>query len=296
MNWLRLLRIAALPSALANIFVGYLLANESWTPALPLVLLLLASACLYCSGMILNDVFDYEVDKEQRPNSPLPSGAIQLPLAKKVGFGLLAIGPFIAAFASPLALGIALALALGVFLYDGPLKRKILAPCVMGSCRTLNILLGASTVVSIPTVVFWYAISIGIFVAGITWLARKEALKSQRSSELIPGSVLMTAALSLLVYCAWKFSSADGNDPRIAKVLPLAIAFISLPILRRLVLAWSTASGRAVQATVITSLRSLIIFDAAFSLLVANGRPAYSVAILGLLAASWFLGRSIRTT
>jgi len=295
MAWLKLLRIAALPSALSNILVGYLLANESWQPS-PLVWLLLSSACLYCSGMILNDVFDVEVDREQRPKSPLPSGAISASLAKQVGVVLLVMGLVFASMVQILSLCVAIALAVAIVLYDGPLKRTPAAPFLMGTCRTLNILLGASCAASIPPVVFWYAGAIGVFVAGITWLAKREALKSQSLKQLVPGSALMVGGLLLVVFAAWKFASQAVDGPQLVKSLPLAIGFICLPILRRLAIAWSSASGSAVKATVITSLRSLIVFDACMALLVENGRPIYSIAILGLLAAAWLLGRITRTT
>jgi 4-hydroxybenzoate polyprenyltransferase len=296
MAWIKLLRIAALPSALSNILVGYLLANESWQPSLPLVFLLMASACLYCAGMVLNDVFDFEVDREQRPNSPLPSGTITLSLARNVGFGLLVLGPIFAAFASAISMGVAIALAIAIFLYDGPLKRTAAAPILMGACRMLNIILGASSAAAIPEVIYWYAAAIGVFVAGITWLARREAEKSQSLTQLVPGSVAMVAGLLLLVYVSWTHASQDGDNARLVKSLPLAMGFICLPILRRLTIALSTASGRAVKSTVITSLRSLLVFDACMALLVENGRPVFSIAILALLALSWWLGRMSRTT
>ena len=296
MAWLKLLRIAALPSALANVLIGFLLAHASWQPTIPLVCLLLSSACLYLAGMVLNDVFDVEIDHQQRPSRPLPSDAISISLARNVGFGLLVFGPFFAIFASTTSLLIAVALATTVYLYDGPLKRTVFAPVVMGSCRTLNILLGASTAVSIPGVVIWYAIAIGVFVAGITLLAKREAEETQSVSQLIPGSALMFGGMLAMSYTAWTFAADNVVSPKLARSLPLAIGFICLPILRRLALALSTASGPAVQATVITSLRSLIIFDACMALLIENGRPVYSIAMLTLLGASWLLGRVTKLT
>ena len=296
MAWLRLLRIAALPSALANVLVGFLLANESWQPTMQLVWLLLSSACVYLAGMVLNDVFDVEVDRQERPSRPLPSGAISLSMARSVGFGLLALGILFAVPASITSFYFAGAIAVAVYLYDGPLKRTVAAPAIMGSCRTLNILLGASSAAAIPTVALWYAVAIGVFITGVTLLAKREAEKSQSATLLLPGGALMAAGLLGVVYTAWKFASTEIANPKVAQVLPLAIGFICLPILRRLALAISTASGSAVQATVITSLRSLIIFDACIALLIDNGRPVYSIVILTLLAASWLLGRVTKMT
>ena len=294
MAWLKLFRIAALPSALANVLIGFLLANKSWQPTMSLAWLLLASACLYLAGMVLNDVFDVEVDRKERPSRPLPSGAISLSAASSVGFGLLMLGIVFAGLASMISLCFAVAIAVAVYLYDGPLKRTVIAPVIMGSCRTLNILLGASSAGVFPAVAIWYAVAIGVFITGVTLLAKREAAKSQSATLLIPGGALMTAGLLGVVYTALKF--ADAVNPNVAQILPLAIGFICLPILRRLALAIATASGQAVQATVITSLRSLIIFDASMAMLIGNGSPVHSIIILTLLGASWLLGRATKLT
>ena len=296
--WLQLLRIAALPSALSNILIGYLLAQTSWQPVFPLLLLLAASSCLYCAGMILNDVFDIDVDRQQRPNRPLASGAIDPSRAKAIGLGLLVAGPLLAALVSLTSAAIAIGLAVSVFLYDGPLKRTPIAPFLMGLCRTLNILLGASTALTFSSaqVAIWYAAAVGVFVAGITLLGRREADETQSLTKLLPGSVLLAGGLVLIGIVAWWFVSNDPTAPRQIRLLPLAIAFIAMPILRRLAIALSSASGRAVQATIITSLRSLIVFDACFALLIANGRPYHSIAILSLIAVSLLLGRVSKLT
>ena len=281
---------------MANILVGFLLANESWQPATLLIWLLLSSACLYLGGMVLNDVFDVEIDRQERPSRPLPSGAISLATARGAGFGLLVLGIVFASLASLISLCFAIAIAVAVYLYDGPLKRTVIAPAIMGSCRTLNILLGASTAVAIPTVAFWYAFAIGVFITGVTLLAKREAEESQSATLLLPGGALMAAGMLGIGLAAWKFASVDVANPKVAQVLPLAIGFICLPIFRRLALAISTASGGAVQATVITSLRSLIIFDACIALLIDNGRPIYSIVILLMVGASWLLGRVTKMT
>ena len=295
MAWLRLFRIAALPSALSNILIGYLLAHHTWDLN-PLVWLLLSSACIYCAGMVLNDVFDIEVDRQERPSRPIPSGAISLPLARGIGFGLLICGVIVAGLASVTSLITALALATLVCLYDGPLKKTGFGPFAMGACRTLNVLLGASTAASFPAVVVWYAVAIGVFVAGITWLAKREARETQTAATLWPGSILMALGMLLVGLSTSDFLWSENLNPKYARLFPLAIGFLCLPILRRLALAISTASSGAVQQTVITSLRSLIIFDATMGLLIDSGRPVYSICVLSLLAASMLLGKFTRIT
>ena len=160
MAWARLLRVANVPTAWTNVLVAFLFAHGSWSPTGELVLLLLATSCLFCGGMVLNDVFDAKVDAVERPSRPIPSGAISLAAARSVAIGLLVLGLAFAFAAGMLAMadsaaGVStlvrsaccgIAVVLSIWLYDGPLKRTWLAPLAMGSCRFFNILLGASTV------------------------------------------------------------------------------------------------------------------------------------------------------
>lgn len=245
--------------------------------------------------MVLNDVFDLKVDQEQRPNRPIASGSISLPLARNVGFGLLICGILLAAMASLLSILFAVLLAVAIYCYDGPLKKTLAAPFAMGSCRSLNILLGASTGVLSSNVVL-YAIAIGIFVAGITWIAKREAVKEQSMATLVPGSVLMVAGMILAGCVASGVFAAEAGNLKIDRTILLAFGFVCLPILRRLSVALTTASSGSVQAVVITSLRSLIVFDACMAFTIENGRPTYSVVILSLLGVSWLLGRASKMT
>src|SRR6185436_7411617 len=119
-------------------------------------LLLLASAGLYLSGMVFNDVFDRVIDASERPERPIPSGRVPLGYALSFGGGLMGVG-FLAAVANGWQSAIiAFALIWAIFLYDAFLKSTPLGPLVMGACRFLNVMLGASTTldpsVEVPTV------------------------------------------------------------------------------------------------------------------------------------------------
>ena len=80
--YLRLLRLPTVFTALADIFLGFLLTHPTLTtdegpnPLPSFLLLCAASAGLYLSGMVFNDYFDRLIDAEERPNRPIPSGAI----------------------------------------------------------------------------------------------------------------------------------------------------------------------------------------------------------------------------
>src|SRR5262249_55124171 len=145
----------------------------------------LASAALYCGGMVWNDYFDIEQDRRERPFRPLPSGAITLSQAAWLGSLLLVGGWVLAIFAGwrrdgfdsiPGFLGGLLVAA--ILLYDRWLKHKWFGPIGMGLCRSLNVLLGCTVVGAnvIPWPLrFHLAGVVGLYIVGVTWFARTEA-------------------------------------------------------------------------------------------------------------------------
>ena len=80
LTWLQLMRFPTVFTALSNILCGYLITHKFRAVDLfqhgNLGLLLLASAGLYLGGMVLNDVFDAQLDAVERPERPIPSGDI----------------------------------------------------------------------------------------------------------------------------------------------------------------------------------------------------------------------------
>ena len=156
---MRLSRLPNVFTAMADIAMGFLFVHPQLEPLSTFLFLLVASSCLYTAGMVLNDVYDVEQDRRERPERPLPSGQIDVRWARKLGYGLLAIGVIAACVAGvrdwrlntpgafdPWRAGaVGLLLATCVVLYDAGLKRTFVGPVVMGSCRFFNVLLGMST-------------------------------------------------------------------------------------------------------------------------------------------------------
>jgi 4-hydroxybenzoate polyprenyltransferase len=318
--WLRLARISALPSAISNILVGYLLVQQNWTPIGLLLLLVFSSASLYTAGMILNDVFDYEIDQKERPHRPIPSGQIDRRTATWVGFGLLIVGVLLAGMVSwqvgmstqnrglilwrPVL--VAIGLAVMILLYDGLLKKTLIAPVLMGGCRTLNVLLGASAswltaepnelISGFPALVWWVAISIGIFVTGLTLLARREAAENQSRGRLILAALAIAAGLIGIAALSKVFGQMLGIKAQLINTFPMLIGLISLPILRRVIIAVASESPQAIQTAVVTCLRSMIVLDAAVCFLVAPDQPMFALIVVGLLIPGMLLGRLVSVT
>ncbi len=309
--WLRLLRVANLPSAIANILMGYLLACQTWSPIAPLLFLVGASSAIYLSGMVLNDVFDLEVDRQERPSRPLPSGQISVKTATIVGYGLLVLGiasAGLAVWASDLTgafqfkpIAIAVFIAICVYLYDGPMKRTIAAPFIMGACRFFNVLLGASLAVSsslfgFSTEVIWIASVIGMLIAGTTLLGRREAAEEQNLTALkIAGAIILLSLIGLACSAFIPMNELTISQ-QTKKIFPIFIAMISFPILRRVGEAVLSAKPKKIQVGVVSVLKSLIILDASICYLAAPQHPEYAILVLCLLVPALLLGRFVPST
>src|SRR5688572_1106588 len=213
---------------MADVLMGYLVThNPAPLPTLKLPAefwgLLAASSCLYCAGMVLNDVNDIETDRRERPHRPLPSGRISLSSARGLGYALLALGVGLASLSGFLSGQVrsgvvALLLAVAIVLYDGLLKRTPLAPLLMGCCRTLNVLLGMSALAG-PWHAMHYVIAagVGLYIVGVTWFARTEARESNRV-QLAMGTAVMLGGIALLAsFPRWVDASlAEVSLPRFA--------------------------------------------------------------------------------
>ena len=92
-SYFELLRFPAVFTAIADVMMGFLVTFGAVIRAPPFVMLAAASALLYLSGMVLNDVFDADVDAMERPHRPIPSQRVSLVRAKVLGWGLACVGP-----------------------------------------------------------------------------------------------------------------------------------------------------------------------------------------------------------
>lgn len=183
--WWQLLRAGNVFTAASNVVAGFLIVQHQWQPAHVLAALIAASTLLYLAGMVLNDVYDVELDAVERPERPIPSGRISRSAAAPVGWALLAAGvgcawtaTWITAHVIPGLIGSLLAAA--VVQYNRELKTTAIGPLIMGLCRTLNVLLGVSVASDLAEhgIAVAYAAGMGLYTIGVTKLAQTETTGS----------------------------------------------------------------------------------------------------------------------
>lgn len=303
--YLQLCRFAAVFTALADIFLGFALSERTlrWDPQLGW--LLLASSGLYLSGMVLNDVFDRKVDAVERPARPIPSGRVSLRAAIALGIVLMIAGVVAAALAGPASLFVAVALVVCILLYDGWAKQTIAGPLVMGSCRLLNVVLGASVgsnfvvwpdfvreIFAMPQLPI--AAGMGVYIAGVTWFARNEAGTS-KPAQLLGATIVIDLGIAWLIGFVLRFPTAYDTGWRVAWIL----AIIAFTLNRRLIPLIRPVAGSAtpgeVQGAIRILLLSVITLDASLLFFVTGFWPQ-ALIVLALLIPAMTLGRLLAIT
>ena len=173
-DYLQLVRIPGIFTALSNVLIGYFF-SFSETEVVSFPFLLLTSGFLFCSGMIFNDYFDLQIDKKERPDRPLPSKKISKQNAFLLGIIFLILANLFAYVVGYYSLIISLIMTLLIIVYNYKTKFfSFLGIFNLSLIRFLNVVLGFS-LLSITFNIIQYAIPIGIFVAGISILAKNES-------------------------------------------------------------------------------------------------------------------------
>lgn len=299
-----LMRVANVLTAISNVWMGMIFATGG-LPGWIAVGISLASGFIYLGGMVLNDVFDAEVDARERPERPIPSGRVALSTARLLGWSLLAAG-FVAAWATArftptTAPGvIAVVLIAAVVGYNRGLKQSAWGPAVMGACRLLNVLMG---LVVASTQIAWYAlpldvnttpaIAMGIYIWAVSWFARSEATESRKG-------VLSVAAagtlIGILLFASIPFGRDEVRDRLLLEPIGWIVLWIVVggSILRRMVVAILQPTPAKVQKAVGNALLSIIAIDAAVCL--GFAQPYWACAVLALLAPAVLLAQVFKVT
>ncbi len=287
--WLQLLRPPNAFTVPGDVVAGFFLAGlarAGHNAARRLAPLVLASLCLYLGGLALNDWFDRDADRRERPDRPIPSGGVSARAALAAGAGLLVLGIGLAALAGTASALLAAGIAGLVLLYDGPARRVApLGFLVMGLCRGANLLLGATPLFPrIPVSAVAAAAVETLYVTAVTAAAKRETegppRRLARHAPLLALAAGMPAVL-LLEGPHW---------------LALVAAAVSLVPVSLVVASFSADTpAAAVPPSIGRLLRALVPLQATFVLVaepdaVLPALAVYALWALGPLASKRFYG------
>jgi hypothetical protein len=172
--WLQLARVSNTPTVVSNAVAGAVLVSTT-APTGTVVLVAVAMALFYTAGMVLNDIADAEIDRRERPERPIPSGAVSPLAAIAVFCGLIAAGLTLLAGEGlePFLAGVGLVGL--IVLYDLWHKGNPISPVMMGGCRALvYVVAGLAVADSLPGELWGAAALLLVYVVGLTQVAKAE--------------------------------------------------------------------------------------------------------------------------
>lgn len=182
---LALCRISNLPTVWMNVLAAMVLINHAnpnavqwcWFP-----LLVFALSAFYCGGMVLNDLCDYQWDKQHQPYRPLVAGSVTLKTASVIaallflsGFVIIVFTPFAAA--GSLA---ALVLFATIAIYDLFHKKTAAGILVMGLARALVFIVVLMALTG--EWLYWVIVAAAIqflYTLSLTFVARYEYIRGK---------------------------------------------------------------------------------------------------------------------
>jgi len=290
--YLQLMRPANIVTAVADIMAGFaisglvsgLFTESNWTM---LLMLVIATMGLYGGGIVLNDVFDADIDKLERPERPIPSGKVSIRSAVILAAVLYSIGITMAFGVSSLSGCLAVSIVFFATFYDKYAKHFLIwGPLTMGFCRALNLFLGISAGgITDPALLYIGLIPL-FYIMGITLLSRGEVHGAGR--YLLNGAGIVFGLVVVLLFGLIMYR---GFHIWIAlPFLGVFAAAVFFPFRQALRTGLPADLKKAVRAGVL----SLILMDAAIGAGFAG--PVYGLIIVCLLPASLILSKTFAVT
>ena len=288
-GYFRLMRLANIVTAVSDILAGIAISGfflHQPDDFAPMVWLILSTIGLYGGGVVMNDVFDAELDAVERPERPIPSGLISKTEASVLGFLLLGGGVVLAFLVSVFSGVLSLVIAIAAVAYDKWGKHHtIMGPLNMGLCRGLNLLLGLSIVPSQVGQYWFLAVVPVIYIAAITMISRGEVYGGKRLT-LIAAAVLYLLAMGGILYV----SISRNHGTTTLFFVGLWALMVFMPLRNAIRLPEGKMIGRAVKAGVL----ALILMNAAWAS--AFGMTYLALIIILLLPLSILLAKAFAVT
>lgn len=230
---LKLGRVSNLPTVWTNGLTGLVLGGGALLDPRTLPILL-ALSLFYIGGMYLNDAFDADIDREERPDRPIPSGLIDQRTVMNGGIVMFVVGlclllwvGFVAEEGTggwPSVSGLVLITAIVV--YDWHHKGNPFGPYVMGVCRMMvYVTAGLCFLVPPPAWLLLAALLLFSYLIGLTAIARQENLRE------IDGMWPLLLFAPPLIYGA--LSIGSNVTSALAFILLLVVIGIAIWMLRR---------------------------------------------------------------
>jgi 4-hydroxybenzoate polyprenyltransferase len=238
MTWadiLKLGRVSNLPTVWTNGLTGLVLGGGALLDSRTLPLLI-ALSLFYVAGMYLNDAFDVEIDRKERPERPIPSGAIDLRSVFAASIAMFMVGLCLLAWIGFVAKGgtggwpslAGLVLVTSIVVYDWHHKQNPFSPYLMGVCRMMvYVTAGLCFLVPPSPWLLLAAVLLFSYLIGLTYIAKQE--NRAEIDSLRPGLLFAPP----LLYAAYMTVTQASVTMIIALLGLIAVIAIAMWMLSR---------------------------------------------------------------
>lgn len=156
-NYFSLLRPLNGLIAIIGVFTGFSIANGSFAFTTHLGLAFLAAFLINGAGNLINDYYDFDIDKKQGKNKTLTSGNVSRKKLRGLASALFLIGIMISYFINAQAFTIAILVSVLLYIYSAFMRdHKYIGNWVVASATSLTLIFGASLIQNYE-IVFWLA-------------------------------------------------------------------------------------------------------------------------------------------
>lgn len=270
-------RVANLPSVVSNVVLGAVVFGVFGQISWPAV----AGGCgcgmfLYLGGCFLNDWWDRNWDKENKPDRAVPSGRLSGGLLLGLAIFCFVIGMGLSLVLGPIAVSFALLIVVLILVYSFIHKRTSFGVIPMGLCRALLYFLGFFSAnpefylweisdgafvyyvdfTDWVSLLFCPAIGLLSYIAGLSLLARHEARGDQPSASRVVAYFLLF--LPILTHAVW-----TGSQVPLLAVLS-ALPFLIVVFLATRRIKTSIGAGVSSLLAAIPLLDFVLVFPLAW--------------------------------
>lgn len=184
--------------------VAYLIATGTLIPAV--LLLFVVVTLVTAAGNVINDYFDVEIDRVNRPDRPIPSGQVRLPAARAYAVTLFLAGILVCFLTNDLCIAIAVINSLLLIGYAARLKRTLLFGNITVSYLAASMFLFGGALGGLPGLLHVMPFAVMTFFA----MLARELIKDAEDVEgdttsravTIPIRYGIKATMLLALFCA----------------------------------------------------------------------------------------------
>ena len=220
--YLELVRIHNVIGSAISAFMGFVIASEWKLIPIKMILAMIIVASIAAAGYVINDVYDVEIDKINKPERPLPSGKVKIKTAKTISFILFLVGTSLSILLNICAFIVAFLTAISLYYYAKNLKKDgVIGNIIVASTSSLSAFYGGLAYFEGSWIVRVFIPTLYIFFFTLS----REFIKGIEDIEGDKANGVKTLAISLGIRKTWIIAKIILLGLLIASPIPYFYGF-----------------------------------------------------------------------